>query len=189
MYKFAPASTHEPIVFGAAKPGHSHQQVHAWLAFMQSQGIQRVCCLLPPEQLAPYPQLLDIYRQTSGGDRVCWAPIADFHLAPPDRLIHEILPFLAQADRQQEKVVVHCAGGIGRTGHILAAWLVAGRGLTPKAAIAAVRQTGRNPYEAIIAAPFYGRNPWTVATTLHTLLAQCVHWNREAIGDNAIDAM
>jgi len=33
---------------------------------------------------------------------------------------------------------------------VLAAWLVSGRGLSNKAAITAVRRTGRNPYEAVI---------------------------------------
>jgi protein-tyrosine phosphatase len=101
---------------------------------------------------------------------VCWAPIEDFHFADPTLLLQQILPFLAAANQNQEKVVVHCSGGIGRTGHVLAAWLIAGRGFARKAAIAAVKQTGRNPYEAVIAAPLYGRNPWKMAADLHLLL-------------------
>lgn len=83
------------------------------------------------------------------------------------------MPFLAVANQHQEKAVVHCSGGIGRTGHVLAAWLVAGRGFSSKAAIAAVKQTGRNPYEAVIAAPFKGRNPWSMALELTKLLEEC----------------
>jgi len=49
--------------------------------------------------------------------------------------------------------------------------LVAGRGFSPQAAIAAVKQTGRNPYEAIAAALFTGRNPWRVAAELDRLLS------------------
>jgi protein-tyrosine phosphatase len=69
--------------------------------------------------------------------------------------------------------VVHCSGGIGRTGHVLAAWLVAGRGFSRHSAITAVKRRGRNPYEAVIAAPFKGRNPWKVAAELNRLLEDC----------------
>ena len=173
MYKFASASENEPIVFGSARSGYGHEQVTEWIEFMQNQDIQRVCCLLPESQLTRYSNLLDLYRQTFGLDQVCWASIEDFHFADPEILIHQILPFLAIANQSHEKVVVHCSGGVGRTGHVLAAWLVAGRGLSHKAAIAAVEQTGKNPYEAVIAAPFKGRSPWKVAAELDRLLDEC----------------
>lgn len=41
-----------------------------------------------------------------------------------EALTGKILPFLLEADKQSEKVVVHCSGGVGRTGLVLAAWLV-----------------------------------------------------------------
>lgn len=173
MYKFAPASENESIVFGSARPGYKNEQVNEWITFMHNQDIQRVCCLLPESQLRRYSNLLNAYRQIFGPNRVCWTPIEDFRFADPSMLIHQILPFLASADQHQEKVVVHCSGGIGRTGHVLAAWLVAGRGLSKQAAIAAVKQTGKNPYEAVIAAPFKGRNPWKVAAELSLLLDEC----------------
>jgi protein-tyrosine phosphatase len=173
MYKFGAASASEPIVFGSARPGYSNTQVNQWIEFMQSQGIQRVCCLLPETQLNRYSDLLDTNREVFGLDRVCWAPIEDFNLATPEMLVGQILPFLEIANQEQEKVVVHCSGGIGRTGHVLAAWLVAGRRLSSQSAIAAIKQTGRNPYEAVIAAPFKGRNPWQVAAELNTLLDEC----------------
>ena len=173
MYKFASASENESIVFGAARPGYSDEQVKEWIEFMQNKHIKRVCCLLAESQLTHYSNLLDVYRQTFGLDHVCWTPIADFHLTDPKTFVHQILPFLAIANQSHEKVVVHCSGGIGRTGHVLAAWLVAGRGLSNKAAISAVEQTGRNPYEAIIAAPTQGRNPWKVTAELDLLLDEC----------------
>jgi protein-tyrosine phosphatase len=173
MYNFAPASNHEPIVFGAARPGYRDEQVSGWIEFMKTQGINGVCCLLPDTQLKRYSNLLDRYRQAFGADQVCWAPIEDFCFATPECLTHQILPFLARADQRQEKVVVHCSGGVGRTGHVLAAWLVAGRGFLVKEAIATVKQTGRNPYEAVIAAPFKGRNPWRAAQELTALLNTC----------------
>ncbi|MEH2278163.1 MAG: dual specificity protein phosphatase family protein [Nostoc sp.] len=173
MYKFAPAWENEQVVFGAARPGYTNNKVQDWIEFMKYQYIKRVCCLLPDQQLAYYSELLGTYKQEFGNQLVCWAPIADFHLSDLETLTQKILPFLIEADKQNEKVVVHCSGGIGRTGHILAAWLVSVRGLSNQAAIAAVKRTGRNPYEAAIAAVLKGRNPWKVVKELDVLLNDC----------------
>ncbi len=173
MYNFAPASKVETTVFGAAKPGYSHEKVIKWIQFMQEQGIKRVCCLLSIKQLTPYDNLLEKYQHKFAKNNILWAPIEDFHLVHQEMLTQKILPFLLEADQQAEKVVVHCSGGVGRTGHILAAWLVGGRGFSNQAAIAAVRKTGRNPYEAAIAGALMGRNPWKVISELHALLDAC----------------
>ncbi|WP_375477245.1 dual specificity protein phosphatase family protein [uncultured Nostoc sp.] len=173
MYKFAPAWEKERIVFGAARPGYTDKNVQDWIEFMKRQNIKRVCCLLDEQQLASYFNLLNIYKQEFGNQLVCWAPIADFHLSNLETLIHKILPFLIEADKQNEKVVVHCSGGIGRTGHVLAVWLVSVRGLSNQAAINAVKRTGKNPYEAAIVTVFRGRNPLTVVKELDVLLNDC----------------
>jgi protein-tyrosine phosphatase len=173
MYKFAAAGENEAVVFGASRPGYSNQKVRDWIEFMTCQGIKRVCCLLPDQQLAHYWDLLGTYQQEFGIERVCWAPIEDFHLSSLETLTKKILPFLAEADKQGEKVVVHCSGGIGRTGHVLAAWLVSGRGLSNKAAIAAVKRTGKNPYEAAIAGVIRGKNPFKAIRELDALLNDC----------------
>jgi protein-tyrosine phosphatase len=171
MYKFASASPQESIVFGSTRPGF--KQVQAWIEFMQSQEIKRICCLLATSQLVKYANLLETYQQTFGTAQICWAPIEDFHLVSLEVLLSQVLPFLIAADQNQEKVVVHCSGGIGRTGQILAAWLVAGRYFSPQSAIVAVKQTGRNPYEAVIAAPFNGNHPREVLAELNKLLDEC----------------
>jgi protein-tyrosine phosphatase len=181
MCKFASASQDESIVFGAARPGYTDRQVEQWVEFMLDRDIQRVCCLLSKSQLNRYADLLNIYRHNFGIDRVCWAPIDDFRLVDRQLLLHHILPFLADADRLNEKVVIHCSGGVGRTGQVLSAWLVAGRGYSGKSAIDTVLQTGRNPDEAIIAAPFFCRNPWRVRAEFHTLLDECVSWQNTLI--------
>ena len=173
MYKFAPASENETIVFGSARPGYSNEQVNEWIEFMQNQGIKQVCCLLSTSQLNYYANLLEVYQQNFGCNQICWAPIEDFCLVDRETLIQQILPFLVAANQNQQRVVVHCSGGVGRTGQILTAWLVAGRGWSHQEAIAAVQKTGRNPHEAIIAAPFQGRNPWQVAKNLALLLDEC----------------
>lgn len=174
MYKFDAADEKETIVYGAAKPGYSNEQVANWIQFMHEQGIQRVCCLLANAQLIRYSEnLLEKYHQKFGNNKVCWVPIEDFHLADTETLTQIILPFLNKASQESEKVVVHCGGGIGRTGHVLAAWLVHSRGISNREAITAVKKTGRNPYEAAIAAPFHYKNPWKVITELNTLLDKC----------------
>jgi protein-tyrosine phosphatase len=173
MYKLAPASAIETIVFGAARPGYRIDEIERWIKFMQTVKIEYVCCLLSAFQLRSYPNLLEIYQQEFGVNRVCWAPIEDFQLADREILTQQVLPFLSIANQNNRKVVVHCSGGIGRTGHVLAAWLVAGRGLSNHAAITAVKKMGKNPYESAIFAPLMGGNPWQVITNLNILLNDC----------------
>jgi protein-tyrosine phosphatase len=154
-FKFAPASRAEQTVFGAERPGYPARSVgvagvQEWISFMRARGIQRVCCLLSPDQLAYYAvDLLQAYREAFGEDKVCWAPVKDYHLIQEKALAETVLPFLRRSDAQGEPVVVHCSGGIGRTGYVLAAWLARGRGLGIQDALSSVQETGRNPYEAV----------------------------------------
>ena len=155
---FGPAAPNEKIAFGASMAGLIHTSpipdeiVTVWLRDMRKHGIQRVCCLLPTAQLDNYQSnLLNQYADFFGPANVCYAPIPDFHLSDPQTLQKIILPFLEFSDQSGRPTVVHCAGGVGRTGHILAAWLVYGRKYTPLDALTAVTSTSatRNPYEAI----------------------------------------
>lgn len=172
MYRFATASPIDSIVFGASRPGYKNGELQAWLTFMQAQQIRRVCCLLEARSIARYALDLQMaYQQTF--DRVCWSPIADFRIATVEQFTKAILPFLIEADRAGNRVLVHCGGGIGRTGQVLAAWLVVRQGFSNAQAIATVRQQKRNPYEAAIAAPFLGRTPIAAVRQLHSLLDTC----------------
>jgi protein-tyrosine phosphatase len=154
-FKVAPARSGESSVYGAERPGYDSRFVdkpanQAWVTFVKDKGIQRVCCLLPPKQLAYYRvDLLGEYKAAFGEGNVLHAPVEDFHLCNAVLLEDSILPFLANADRLKMPTVVHCSGGIGRTGHILAAWLVRHRGTEVDTALAEVRSTGRNPREAV----------------------------------------
>jgi protein-tyrosine phosphatase len=178
MYKFAAAWDQDAIIFGSARPRQSNSEVERWIEFMRSQGIQRICCLLPLSQLAGYPSnLIHVYRQRF--NQVCWAPIEDFQLANRETLVQQILPFLTEADLRKEKTVVHCAGGVGRTGQVLAAWLVHRWGLSNRAAIAAVKRTGRNPHEAAFMALLKGKSPWKVIADLNLLLDECRRFREE----------
>jgi hypothetical protein len=119
---------------------------------MRAQGVTRVCCLLDAGQLAGFPVDLEAeYKRLFGATCVLMEPVADHHLCSRQALRGNILPFLSTADTGGERAVIHCWGGNGRTGHVLAAWLVAARGLSPLEAIEAVEATGRLPREAVLA--------------------------------------
>lgn len=70
-------------------------------------------------------------------------------------------------------MLVHCSSGVGRTGIVLAAWLVSRRGLSNQQALSAVRQQKRLPQEAMIAALLFGKNPWQIKRQLDNLLNIC----------------
>ena len=155
-FKFASAAPSEPTVFGAQRPGYDYHSVGQdmvveWTDFVQANGIRRVCCLLPKEQLAFYStDLLASYRKSFASQNVCHVEVQDLHLIDLADLEQTILPFLGESDRNRLPVVVHCSGGSGRTGHVLAAWLVRERLMPLADAIAILRKNSRDPYEAVI---------------------------------------
>jgi len=111
-----------------------------------------VCCLLDDGQLADFPLNLEAeYQKLFEAARVLMLRVADHHLCSRQALNERIVPFLRSADLKGERAVVHCWGGNGQTGHVLAAWLVAARGRSPMEAIDAVEATGRLPREAVLA--------------------------------------
>src|SRR5439155_23884020 len=131
------------------KPGFSRREVLEWIRFVKQKGVKRVCCLLSPDQLRDFEDnLTATYAKHFGDEMVCMAPITDYHLVDRDTFENKILPFLKEAERDKAPIVVHCWSGKGRTGHILAAWLVRVRGLSPDQAISAVVAMGRKPCEA-----------------------------------------
>jgi len=116
---------------------------------MKNGGMKRVCCLLPPSQLGYYEKdPLVLYREKFGEDNVYWAPTEDYHLCNAD-MLKQILVFLKESDINCKPVVVHCAGGRGRTGFVHTAWLIHGRGFSVEQALEEVKKMGRNPFEAV----------------------------------------
>ena len=65
-------------------------------------------------------------------------PVPDF-TAPTQRQLEHGVATIEQARAAHTKVAVHCAGGLGRTGTLLACYLVK-QGLSPADAIARVRE-------------------------------------------------
>jgi protein-tyrosine phosphatase len=151
-FHFGPARTGEVTAYGARAPDASLTSIVEWANFMRAQAVTRVCCLLDAGQLAAFPVSLEAeYKRRFGATCVLMEPIADHHLCSQQALRGNILPFLRTADTGSERAVIHCWGGNGRTGHVLAAWLVAARGLSSMEAIEAVEATGRLPREAVLA--------------------------------------
>ncbi len=157
-FGFRPPAKDEKLVFGAQRPGYpgkfvQKQVADDWITYMKAQGVCRVVCLLPDDELKCYPTLsgglLGLYGDAFGKDNVLWAPTADRQL-PTGEDVRHILYFLHGATLKGEKSVVHCSSGVGRTGLVLAAWLVYHHNLTERKAIRTVEEQNRNPREAVL---------------------------------------
>ncbi|HOC46082.1 MAG: dual specificity protein phosphatase family protein [Syntrophorhabdaceae bacterium] len=152
-FAFGPACSEERHVFGSRRPGYRSERVSRaavkdWLSFIKKKGIKRICCLLQEWELLDYYEddLVEAYRKEFGDLNVLTVPVEDFHLAEISALRDEILPFLAESEAKNLPVLVHCSGGSGRTGHVLAAWVVYRYDLPIEEALEAVN---RNPREAV----------------------------------------
>src|SRR5450759_164187 len=120
-FHFGPARSGEQTVYGARTPDASPTSILEWADFMRSQCVTRVCCLLDAGQLAGFPVNLEAeYKRLFGATCVLMELIADHHLCSRKALKGNILPFLRTADTGGERAVIHCWGGNGRTGHVLA---------------------------------------------------------------------
>jgi protein-tyrosine phosphatase len=156
-YGFGAPTTAEENVFGAQRPGYpgkfvQRQVVDEWISYMKKQGISHIVCLLNKEELDLYSTLagglLGIYADSFGPDNVLWAPTPDRQLCTAEAVKH-ILYFVHESVRKNEKTVVHCSAGIGRTGQVLAAWLVYFHNVTERKAVKMVEQLNRSPMEAV----------------------------------------
>ena len=122
----------EPAVIGCASP--SDADLDAWRA----DGFSVIVCLLDLEEQLPN---YDRNRAAAAGWEWHNIPIRDFE-APTLEQIEQCLTLL-HASLPQRKVVIHCRGGIGRTGTMAAAYWIA-KGLSSQSAIARMRE--RRPY-------------------------------------------
>lgn len=125
--------------------------MNEWIEFMLEHGIRRVVCVLAGEKLAKYDDLLGAYRQRFSS--VTHAPIDNYGL-PTDEVLEIALSAFADAESAGERIVVHCAAGMGRTGLLSSAWLCRRYGIGIDEAITEVCQSAwrvganRDPLEA-----------------------------------------
>ena len=118
---------------GALHPDHALQKIRALLAA----GVRRFIDLTEEGELLPYLPTLE-REAAARGVRVTHRrlPIRDMDVPTAARMT-EILDALDEAVAAGEPTYVHCWGGVGRTGTVVACWLVR-RGLAGDDALAEV---------------------------------------------------
>lgn len=127
------------IVPGRRDYGRS---LDADLRSLQQAGVQDVVCLLAPHEFEHYGvvDLMDAYR--GAGLQVLHLPTLD-RTPPATEALVMASNWIDERVDAQRSVLVHCVGGLGRAGTVVAAWLTR-RGVAPDRAIEHVRRA-RSP--------------------------------------------
>jgi protein-tyrosine phosphatase len=131
----------------APMPGHL-EPWEEFLAHARRAHLSRIVCLTPREEItllsAPYDEALQ-----QGGLLCAWThlPMRNFALSEDAQAFRQGVVTLAQAVRDGESILLHCAAGIGRTG-TAAACILKQLGLDRTQALQRVRDAGSNPESA-----------------------------------------
>ncbi len=102
------------------------------LKYWWRQGIRAVVILLEEYEM---DLTIDDYKEV--GFEVLWKPIRDMTAPSIDTLI-SIVEWIDRKIKENKPVLVHCFGGLGRTGTVLAAYLVY-KNMEPTKAIEYIR--------------------------------------------------
>ncbi|MEN6624640.1 MAG: dual specificity protein phosphatase family protein [Candidatus Sumerlaeia bacterium] len=118
------------LVAGSGYPG-SGGELLSTLSALEEKGIRAILSLTEePLELAPLREFGFEYQHL---------PIEDF-TAPTQEQVEQAVRFIDRQIERNQGALVHCRAGIGRTGTILACYLVS-RGLEPSQAIDVVRES------------------------------------------------
>jgi protein-tyrosine phosphatase/nicotinamidase-related amidase len=109
---------------------------------LAQEGIRHVVCLVPQAELDHYgvPELLSRYRQR--GFEFRHLPVVDQKVCSPEEM-RETVTWLQPLLERGESVLMHCVGGLGRSGFAAACWLRS-LGIPAPAAISELR-SARSP--------------------------------------------
>jgi protein-tyrosine phosphatase len=107
------------------------------LATLREQGVDSVACLVPDAELERYgvAELPSAYA--AAGFALLPLPLLDQKRASPAALAEAIAWIEAEVGKGRS-VLIHCVGGLGRSGMVAAAWLRS-RGVSADEALARVR--------------------------------------------------
>lgn len=107
------------------------------LASLREAGIDAVLCLVAREELERYgvPELLGAYER--GGFELLHLPLLD-QMGASAAMLQEAVAWIDVRVRAERSVLVHCVGGLGRSGMVAASWLRS-RGAPANDALACVR--------------------------------------------------
>ncbi len=117
----------EPVILGSSNPTTSD------LEELRGQGFEVVVSLLREQEQPPN---YDVARAVALGYERHNIPVRDFY-PPSVAQLREFVDFVSGLGSR--KVIVHCQGGVGRTGTFAAAYRIA-KGLAVAEAIGTIRQ-------------------------------------------------
>ncbi|MFC3059998.1 protein-tyrosine phosphatase family protein [Paenirhodobacter populi] len=116
-----------------------------FLSVARELGITGVVCLVPPENITHSAPDYAAARSVGLEDmQLLDCPIPDYGLPPDTIAFQAFIGDLANRLRQGERLVIHCAAGVGRTG-MAAVVLMRALGLSPADALATVWAAGSRP--------------------------------------------
>lgn len=113
------------------------------LAALNSQKVESIICLLTDYEFELYgvPNLLDAYQKA--GFTVLHSPIVD-QSVPSFAQIDQILNYIDSQLSNNKHLLIHCVGGLGRSGTIAACYLIGREGFSVEQALQTVRSS-RSP--------------------------------------------